>query len=52
MSPHLLRHAFSVTAVQKGISLPALKRLFAYDHLATTDIYLNLSPEHVIKGIH
>jgi len=24
VSPHVLRHTFSVTAVQKGISLPAL----------------------------
>jgi len=38
-----------VTAVQKGISLPALQRLLGHDHLATTEIYLNLSPEHVIQ---
>jgi site-specific recombinase XerD len=44
VSPHVLRHTFSVTAVQKGISLPALQRLLGHDHLATTEIYLNLSP--------
>jgi site-specific recombinase XerD len=44
-SPHVLRHTFSVTAVQKGISLPALQRLLGHDHLATTEIYLNLSPD-------
>jgi integrase/recombinase XerD len=49
VSPHVLRHTFSVTAVQKGISLPALQRLLGHDHLATTEILLNLSPEHVIK---
>jgi integrase/recombinase XerD len=49
VSPHVLRHTFSVTAVQKGISLPALQRLLGHDHLATTEIYLNLSPEHVIQ---
>jgi integrase/recombinase XerD len=49
VTPHVLRHTFSVTAVQKGISLPALQRLLGHDHLATTEIYLNLSPEHVIK---
>ena len=47
-SPHVLRHTFAVTAVQKGISLPALQRLLGHDHLATTEIYLNLSPEHVL----
>ena len=26
-TPHVLRHTFSVTAIQKGISLPALQRL-------------------------
>jgi len=48
VSPHVLRHTFSVTAVQKGISLPALQRLLGHDRLTTTEIYLNLSPEHVI----
>jgi integrase/recombinase XerD len=49
VSPHVLRHTFSVTAVKKGISLPAVQRLLGQDHLATTEIYLNLSPEHVIR---
>jgi len=49
VTPHVLRHTFSVTVVQKGISLPALQRLLGHDHLATTEIYLNLSPEHVIQ---
>ena len=48
VSPHVLRHTFSVTAVQKGISLPALQRLLGHDHLTTTEIYLNLSPEAVL----
>jgi hypothetical protein len=45
-SPHVLGHTFSVTASQKGISLPTLQRLPGYDHLAATQ---NLSAEHVIK---
>jgi len=48
-SPHVLRHTFAVTAIQKGISLPTLQRLLGHDHLATTEIYLNLSPEHVLQ---
>ena len=52
VSPHLLRHTFSVLAVQKGISLPALQRLLGHDHLTTTAIYLNLSPEHVLEEFH
>jgi integrase/recombinase XerD len=47
-SPHVLRHTFAVTANGKGISLPALQRILGHDHLTTTAIYLNLSPEHVV----
>jgi integrase/recombinase XerD len=49
VTPHVLRHTFSVTAIQKGISLPALQRLLGHDRLTTTEIYLNLSPEDVIR---
>ena len=49
VSPHVLRHTFAVTAIQKGISLPTLQRLLGHDTLQTTEIYLNLSPEHVIE---
>jgi integrase/recombinase XerD len=49
VTPHVLRHTFSVTAVLKGISLPSLQRLLGHDRLTTTEIYLNLSPEEAIK---
>jgi integrase/recombinase XerD len=49
VTPHVLRHTFAVTAIQKGISLPALQRLLGHDRLTTTEIYLNLSPEDVIR---
>ena len=49
VTPHVLRHTFSVTAIQKGISLPALQRLLGHDRLTTTEIYLNLSPEDVMR---
>ena len=49
VSPHVLRQTFSVTAVQKGISLPALQRLLGHDGLTKTEIYLNLSPEQVLQ---
>jgi site-specific recombinase XerD len=38
---HVLRHTVSVTAIQKGISLPALQRLL--------EIYLDLSLEEVVR---
>jgi integrase/recombinase XerD len=46
---NVLRHTFAVAAVQKGISLPALQQLLGHDRLTTTEIYLNLSPEDVIR---
>ena len=49
LTPHVLRHTFAVTAVQKGISLPALQRLLGHDRLTTTEVYLNLSPEEVVR---
>jgi integrase/recombinase XerD len=38
-----------VTAVRKGISLLDLQRLLGHDRLTTTEVYLNLSPEEVIR---
>ena len=49
VTPHVLRHTFAVSAVQKGISLPALQRLLGHDRLTTTEIYQNLSPEDVVR---
>ncbi|MGH8064870.1 MAG: tyrosine-type recombinase/integrase [Candidatus Entotheonellia bacterium] len=49
ISPHVPCHTFAVTAIQKRISLPALQRLLGHDRLTTTEIYLNLSPEDVVR---
>lgn len=48
-TPHVLRHTFAVTSIQKGISTRALQEVMGHDHLATTEIYLNLSPEDVLR---
>ena len=42
--------ATAATAIQKGIPLPALQRLLGPNTLLTTEIYLNLSPEHVVEA--
>jgi integrase/recombinase XerD len=49
VTPHVLRHTFSITCIQKGISTRALQDILGHDRLATTEIYLNLSPEDVIR---
>jgi len=44
VSPHVVRHTFSVNCIRKGISTRALQTLLGHDRLTTTEIYLNLSP--------
>ena len=45
VSPHVLRHTFSVNCIKKGISTRALQTLLGHDRLITTELYLNLSLE-------
>ncbi len=52
VSPHILRHTFAMLYLHKGGSLPALKQILGHDHLSTTAIYLNFSPEHVLQEFH
>lgn len=49
VTPHVLRHTFSVNCIRKGISTRALMQLLGHDRLATTELYLNLSPEDAIR---
>ena len=49
VTPHSLRHTFAVSCLQRGINLRALQILLGHDHIATTEIYLRLSPEDVIR---
>jgi len=49
VSAHVLRHTFAVNCIKKGISTRALQSLLGHDRLGTTEIYLNLSPEDVIR---
>lgn len=49
VSPHVLRHTFSVDSIRRGVSLVALQRVLGHDHLTTTQVYLNMSPEDVLE---
>lgn len=48
-SPHVLRHSFAVTSLEKGIPLPALQRMLGHEDLMTTAIYLNLSNSESLR---
>lgn len=47
VTPHVLRHTFATLALQKGVSLAAVKKILGHDRLSTTEIYLNLTDLHV-----
>jgi integrase/recombinase XerD len=49
VTPHVLRHTFATTALQKGLSLAAVQKILGHDRLATTAIYLNLTDTHVVE---
>lgn len=49
VSPHILRHTFATTCVQKGISLASLMKLLGHDKLETTAIYQNMAGEDVVS---
>jgi integrase/recombinase XerD len=50
-SPHVLRHSFAVTALRRGVSLPALQKILGHEDLSTTKIYLNLQMDEALKEV-
>jgi len=49
ITPHVLRHTFSILWIHKNGSTRALQSILGHDHLSTTEIYLNMSPQHVLE---
>jgi integrase/recombinase XerD len=45
---HVLRHTSATLALQKGISLAAVKKMLGHDRWSTTAIYLNLTAKHIV----
>jgi integrase/recombinase XerD len=52
VSPHVLRHTFAVNCVRRGIHPRTLQALLGHESFATTQKYLNLAPEDVIREFH
>jgi integrase/recombinase XerD len=48
-NPHRFRHTFALDMVRAGISLPALMHLMGHAHIATTMIYVQISPRDVFE---
>lgn len=49
VTPHVLRHTFATSFLQKGGSLAALKKILGHDRLTTTEIFLNLTDRHIVE---
>lgn len=49
ITPHVLRHTFSILWLHKGGSTRALRLMLGHDHLSTTEIYLNMQPQQVLE---
>ncbi len=49
VTPHVLRHTFAVTALQRGLSLAALQKLLGHERLETTALYLRISNEEALR---
>ncbi len=49
VTPHVLRHTFSINAIRKGVNLRALQEALGHDHISTTEIYLNYSGKNVVE---
>jgi len=48
MSPRV-RAIFACTYLAKGGSLASLKKILGHDRLTTTEIYLNLTDQHIVE---
>lgn len=49
ITPHTLRHTFSINSIRKGVNLRALQEALGHDHISTTEIYLNYSGKNIAE---
>ena len=51
LSPHILRHTFSLYAYESGMEIFKISKLLGHDNINTTQIYLRLFPDQVKKEL-
>jgi integrase/recombinase XerD len=52
ITPYVLRHTFSMLAIQKGISIRALQEILGQSNFLIPEKDLKLSPEDVVREFH
>ena len=50
-TPHCLRHTFASVAIEQGMGLVPLKEIMGHSDIASTMIYLKMSPEVLKKSM-
>lgn len=51
LSPHILRHTFSLYAYESGMEIYKISKLLGHENINTTQIYLRLFPDQVKKEL-
>ena len=49
--PHMIRHTFATTLLDKGADLKTVQALMGHSHIRTTELYLHSSDDKKVEAI-